>query len=251
MENALMQQPSHMQHSMMIHLILFLSVINNSANAKDLNLISNFKFGGKDNFDINDYITLANDPKGSLPASFTVCSSLFIKYVITNTNVIEMFKQDGSHWFLLQLSTVYRNYHTQSETMTIWFANPVTGKDGRDDFTETLIPIVPHSWYHVCMGLDTVSGLLRIVVNGVVVVNEEKDYFRNTKQWKPDSLEGKLFIFKSYRSFWYQNRGIISNLNIFSSMMSVEDMVTRTAGGEECSSPGDYIRQDNTLMNIL
>ena len=227
----------------MIHLILFLSVINNSANAKDLNLISNFKFGGKDNFDINDYITLANDPKGSLPASFTVCSSLFIKYVITNTNVIEMFKQDGSHWFLLQLSTVYRNYQTQSETMTIWFANPVTGKDGRDDFTETLIPIVPHSWYHICMGLDTVSGLLRIVVNGRLVVSEEKDYFRGTTHWKPATVQGNILQFKGYMSgFWYLHRSTFSNFNIFNSVMSVEDMETRTSGGDTCSSPGDYLR---------
>ena len=46
--------------------------------------------------------------------------------------------------------------------------------------------------YHVCMGLDTVSGLLRIMVNGVEVVNEEKDYFRNTTHWKPTSVKGKL-----------------------------------------------------------
>ena len=105
------------------------------------------------------------------------------------------------------------------------------------------VPIVPHSWYHVCMGLDTVSGLLRIVVNGVVMVNEEKDYFRNTVQWKPKSLEGKLLLFKSYLSVWYQNRGIISNLNIFKDLMSVDQMVSRTAGGEDCSSPGDYLRQ--------
>ena len=232
-----------MQHTRMIHLILFLSVINDNANAKDLNLISNFKFGGKDNFDINDYITLANDPKGSLPASFTVCSSLFIKYVITNTNVIEMFKQDGSHWFLLQLSTVYRNYQTQSETMTIWFANPVTGKDGRDDFTETLIPIVPHSWYHICMGLDTVSGLLRIVVNGRLVVSEEKDYFRGTTHWKPATVQGNILQFKGYMSgFWYLHRSTFSNFNIFNSMMSIEDMETRTSGGDTCSTPGDYFR---------
>ena len=143
-----------------------------------------------------------------------------------------------------------KNYDKMSENLELSFDNPTTGKFELDFLTSSHIPIVPHSWYHVCMGLDTVSGLLRIVVNGVVVVNEEKDYFRNTKQWKPKSLEGKLFIFKSYRSFWYQNRGIISNLNIFSSMLSVEDMVTRTAGGEECSSPGDYIRQENTLINI-
>ena len=46
--------------------------------------------------------------------------------------------------------------------------------------------------YHICLGLDTVSGLLRIVVNGREVVNMEKDYFRNTTHWKPTSVEGKL-----------------------------------------------------------
>ena len=111
------------------------------------------------------------------------------------------------------------------------------------DFPDTGIPIVPHSWYHICMGLDTVSGLLRIVVNGVEVVNEEKEYFRNSTHWKPTSLKGRILQFKGYCSgFWYQHRNIFSNLNIFSSMMSVEDMVTRTAGGEACDSPGDYLR---------
>ena len=42
--------------------------------------------------------------------------------------------------------------------------------------------------------------------------------------------------------FWIQCRAKFSNMNIFNSMMSVEDMVARTAGGEECSSPGDYLR---------
>ena len=51
---------------------------------------------------------------------------------------------------------------------------------------------MPHSWYHVCMGLDTVSGMLRIVVNGVELVNEKKDYFRNTTHWKPTSVKGTL-----------------------------------------------------------
>ena len=95
------------------------------------------------------------------------------------------------------------------------------------------------------MGLDTVSGLLRIVVNGVVMVNEEKDYFRNTLKWKSKSLDGRLLLFKSYMGFWYQHRSVASNLNIFSSMMSVENMASRTTGGDDCSSPGDYIRQHN------
>ena len=101
---------------------------------------------------------------------------------------------------------------------------------------------MPHSWYHVCMGLDTVSGLLRIVVNGREVVNEEKDYFQRTADWKPKSVAGKIIVLKGYLGgFWYQFRGAFSNMNIFSSMLSVEDMVGRTSGGEDCSSPGDYL----------
>ena len=112
------------------------------------------------------------------------------------------------------------------------------------------------------MGLDTVSGLLRIVVNGKVVVDEEKQYFKDTSAWKPKSVAGHLLgsivqphqdyfvsslvfsVFKGYIGFWYQFRNTFPNLNIFSSMMSVEDMVTRTAGGQGCDSPGDYLRCD-------
>ena len=87
-----------------------------------------------------------------------------------------------------------------------------------------------------------VSGLLRIVVNGRKVVNMEKEYFRNTKQWKPRSLAGKIIVFKGYSGgFWYQFRSTFANMNIFGSMMSVEDMVTRTSGGEGCDSQGDYL----------
>ena len=54
------------------------------------------------------------------------------------------------------------------------------------------VPVSPHSWYHVCLGLDTVSGLLRIVMNGHVIVNEEKEFFRDTNSIRPKSLAGKL-----------------------------------------------------------
>ena len=52
--------------------------------------------------------------------------------------------------------------------------------------------VIPHSWYHVCVGIDTVSGLLRIVDNGVLVFDEEKEMLRNSSSIKPNNLEGKL-----------------------------------------------------------
>ena len=210
-----------------------------------LKYYSNFKFEkllfGEEDV-VVDYLTLAEDPKGNLPESYTTCSSLFVEFATTDVAVIQMLKHDGNAWYRVALNTNGRNYETMSETLVLWYDNPTTGKLEVEYLTSSHIPIVPASWYHVCMGLDTVSGLLRIVVNGVVMVNEEKDFFRNTTLWKPKSLKGKLLLFKSFMGFWYQHRSIMSNMNIFGSMMSVENMISRTAGGNDCSSPGDYIR---------
>ena len=193
---------------------------------------------------VENYVALAEDPISNFTEDFTICSSVFVQFVFLEpTDVIVMLKQDGSPWFVLELNTITRDYERLSEKMKLIYDDPESGSHVSEVFTDTIIPIVPHSWYHICMGLDTVSGLVRIVVNGIEVVNEEKDYFRNTVQWKPKSLEGKLLLFKSYLSVWYQNRGIISNLNIFKDLMSVDQMVSRTTGGEDCSSPGDYLRQ--------
>ena len=133
--------------------------------------------------------------------------------------------------------------HKESEELQVWYQDPETNENLPIGFSDTGIPIVPHSWYHVCLGLDTVSGLLRIVVNGVEVVNEEKEYFRNTKTMKPGSLEGKVLMFKEHHiGLHLNNRGMFTNMNIFASMMSVNAMIQRTSGGESCFDPGDYLR---------
>ena len=227
----------------MISTIIFIS-LTILVDGKKIKYYSNFKFekivyGQEDS--VIDFLTLADDPKGNLPESYTSCSSVSVKIFTTDDIlVIQMLKQDGTPWYRLSIGA--RNYETMSETLTLWYDDPTSEKVRGEFLSSSHIPIVPHSWYHICMGLDTVSGLLRIVVNGVVMVNEEKEYFRNTKQWKPKSLEGKLLLFKSFMGFWYQHRSIMSNMNIFSSMMSVENMIRRTTGGDDCSSPGDYIR---------
>ena len=236
-------------------IFLFIFTFVTIANGKKMKYYSNFIFenqvyGPEDV--VVDYLTLADDPKGNLPESYTACSSVFAKFITTDTAIIEMLKQDGTPWYSLALSdSRSREYDTMSQILIFWYDNPTTGMFEVEFLTDSHIPIVPHSWYHICMGLDTVSGLVRIVVNGIEVVNEEKEYLQNTAQWKPKSLDGKLLLFKSYISgYWYQHRSIISNLNIFSSMMSVEMMVSRTTGGDDCDSPGDYLRQEMSLKDI-
>ena len=42
---------------------------------------------------------------------------------------------------------------------------------------------------------------------------------------------------------WLQYKSIFTNMNIFSYMMLVEDMIKRTSqNGNSCYSPGDYLR---------
>ena len=174
--------------------IIILSFLN-VGNSMSIQHFTNFKFekiifGGEHL--IKDYVTLANDPTGNLPDSYTVCTSVFVKYSTSDVNIIEMLKQDGSHWYLLELSATNRNYEKFSESMQISVVNPTTGKDEWEVFTNAVIPIVAHSWYHVCMGLDTVSGLLRIVVNGKVVTDAVEEYFKNTQDLKPSTVAGNF-----------------------------------------------------------
>ena len=139
----------------------------------------------------------------------------------------------------------------KSELLELWFKDPLTDKRMALGFPDSGIPIVPHSWYHVCLGLDTVSGMLRIVVNGVEVVNEEKAEFRNTSNWRPESLDGKILVFKEYfTSFWAQKRGKFTNMNVFAVMITLEDMMMRTSGEADCTGAGDYLSWEEMEWSI-
>ena len=137
---------------------IFILVLN-FANGKSFKYFTNFKFEhvvfGKENL-IKDYITLANDPNGNLSDKYTICSSMFIKFATTEQTVFQILKEDKTPWYKLEISTNSRNYDSLSETVSLWYENPITGNLQQDFFSNAHIPIVPHSWYHICMGLDTV-----------------------------------------------------------------------------------------------
>ena len=162
--------------------------------ARQLDYFTNFNDGSLvfgDESTMTDYVTLTNDPRTNLPESFTVCSSIFIKFMLTKNNFISIFKEDGTQWFQMDLEHL-RDFSTLTERITLVHYNPISGKDEVVKFWDQVVPITPHAWYHVCLGLDTMSGLLRIVINGYEIVNEEKDFFRATNSIKPKSVAGKV-----------------------------------------------------------
>ena len=71
------------------------------------------------------------------------------------------------------------------------------------------VGISPHSWYHQCTSLNTLtgqqtlysgfykqaSGHLTVVVNGKVLHDKIEPFFGNSVSVKPDSLKGERFSF--------------------------------------------------------
>ena len=162
--------------------------------ARQLDYFSNFNDGSLvfgEESTMTDFVTLTNDPRANLPESFTVCSSLFIKFMLTKNNFIEILKEDGTHWFQMDIEHL-RDFSTLTERITLIYHNSISGKNEVVKFWDHVVPITPHAWYHICLGLDTVTGLLRIVINGFEIVNEEKDFFSNTSSIKPTSVAGKF-----------------------------------------------------------
>ena len=121
-------------------------ILNLATTAEALKYFSNFQFDqrtiyGEEHL-IKDYVTLANDPKANLPDSFSICSSIFIKFRpgLKDVGIFEMFKEDGTHWFLL-------NYYVK--TLEFFYENPATGKSEMEKFSGTIIPIHGQEQLHL------------------------------------------------------------------------------------------------------
>ena len=92
--------------------------------AKEMKYWSNFKPGliyGHESL-MTDYVTIANDPVSNLPDKFTVCSSLYIDLMTTIKNVVQIYKEDGTHWFNLSFEVFdVLRMRTKSERLVLYF----------------------------------------------------------------------------------------------------------------------------------
>ena len=78
--------------------------------AKDLKYFSNFKpsssiLVGRESA-VTDFVTMTNNPGSDLPNKFTICSSLFIEFMTSNQNIVQILKEDGTHWFSIIYDSV-------------------------------------------------------------------------------------------------------------------------------------------------
>jgi hypothetical protein len=191
---------------------------------------------------ISDYMVLANDPAGDLPPAFTICSSLYAWYLTTHQTFLQMYQEDGSHWLQVQLLH-RRNYETFIEKIKMYFNGELL------IFLKSGLPAIPHSWYHMCLGLDTASGHLRVVINGYTIIDEVVPSFVQSQNKKPKSLKGKIGLFKTNdKGYWYLSRTIYTNLNVHKTQLDKNAMMALTTS-TNCTVEGDYLSWTNMQWN--
>ena len=114
-------------------------------------------------------------------------------------------------------------------------------------FFSTFIDYIwfPLSWLHLCISKESGSGKVVLVVNGQVLVEEIYETAKSpVSSERPtiteqDSFRIDLGFTSMSHTVKFEHLGMVSNLNIFSSVLPTERMIAIT-GGEECGAPGDY-----------
>ena len=102
--------------------------------------------------------------------------------------------------------------------------------------------IFPNRWVRSCMAIDTVSGTIQWVVDGNLVENNTNVALLKDST-RPSDLNGKLILgaYQLATKSWWVMSNKLTNMNIFSSLLSVAVMQKRTRGDGFCFTEGDFL----------
>ena len=182
--------------------------------------------------DSNGSFSHASLTRDTMPLSFTICTAFLVEAWTTEFSVATLLHfngRDGSRWGLLSLTTdaAYTQYGI---------------KFGEEQFVAYSSRIVfPLQWVHLCLSLHTGTGMVGLVVDGQVVVEEARDGLGRDPN-SPNSLSLVVgFTWDGYK-FKAEYTGRWANINMFSSALSLDKLVAMTtAGGKKCGEPGSFL----------
>ena len=163
---------------------------------------------------------------GSLPESFTICSSYMTEAWLgefTSSDMFGLMDEDGDPWG--KIASYASEAHTEYD-ITI---GPVSWIKNIE------VTFMPFTWTRGCLSLDSVAKKVRAVVDGHPLGEEE--YKREEDEYRPANITLVLGT-----DHWNEYPIMVTNVNMFNSSLSVERMVElTTAGEEECGAPGDLV----------
>ena len=173
----------------------------------------------------------------SLPRDFSLCAAFMVEAWTTAYTAAYLFQlndNSGSKWASITINA--------KPTTTEFGVN--LGKVSFEAYSVHLL--FPLTWTRVCVSLDTASGRVVLAVDGRVL---EEKIFEEARE-KDDRRPANLSILLGY-SGPFEDTGMVSQLNMFSSALSTARMVALTqAGGEECGAPGDYVSWEESEWKL-
>ena len=182
--------------------------------------------------EVDTYAELKNDHPASLPPSFTICSTLMLKSCPDQGYPVFFTILDNERAQFLAPISVHED---PVSSLKIFYRDGASG-----EVIRKIPPLFPNQWTRSCMAINTTSGLIQWVVEGTLVMNITSEEVKNSKN-KPTGLSKKLILgARSYGGVWKAPSQRVTNINIFSSPLSIEKMKDMTASGL-CGEEGDYL----------
>jgi hypothetical protein len=115
-----------------------------------------------------NFAQLAADPKGNLPERFTICSATFLANRISRFAWFDILNNEGSHWIFFYQKVKNLGKDTSELAHSVWF-----NVNGAYYYLADFGPFQYNRWVHLCIGLDTVVGVISAVADGQVLEPKE------------------------------------------------------------------------------
>ena len=195
--------------------------------------ITVFKFTNQTTLDTNkelSYATLKSEPAHPLlEGSFTICGSMYLAYLRGHQTFFSMRRSQSKNlWFSLM---VYDSLFDGGHQIALCNSSGSTMNDGE----EKKVILRFHDWFHACVSVDSFTGRIRAVVNGILT---HDSYNEGAQSNIPIEFKGALRLGLTEKQFGKsevskeQSSSPVTNVNIFSGLLNLSDMIDVTASGK-------------------
>ena len=185
--------------------------------------------------DENNSYTHASLQKRNFPPSFTICTAFMVEAWAKKASAKLLLLLDGKGDIWLSIR-IYAAAMTYTEFSFEFEASPRISNQSK-------VLFYPLQWTRICLSKSDAS-IARLVEDGELILEQEIEV-----KSKPVNLNLVLGIWKSSNTGdQHEYPGQTTDLNIFSSALTVDQMKSQTSPGfEECGLAGDFLSWEKSL----
>ena len=186
------------------------------------------------------YPTYAEFPKLSLPPSFTICSMVMVSQCTKSAQFFALLDEDGKNFISALLHGSWTAFRLNVK------GNPYI-PPGVINST-----IFPEQWLRSCLAVQTETGSLQWVVDGLVIEDQIFEEIESSVDQK-SNLTGRILLgrLKWPSGIWELQSNKVTALNIFSTALPLEEMQKMTSeSSEECGMDGNLFAWYNMVWTL-